>query len=74
MFYGTGGIKVDFMPVKISKLLWTQLWMAIWLQISMVKYFHDFCEFYYDHEIFCYNIFLTAVIVQDLTLQNHTKV
>ena len=33
---------------------------TVWLQISAVKYFRDFREFRYDHENFCYEIFLTA--------------
>ena len=33
---------------------------TVWLQISMVEYFRDFREFRYDHENFCYEIFLTA--------------
>ena len=35
-------------------------WYTVWLQISVVEYFRDFCEFGYDHENFCYKIFLTA--------------
>ena len=26
----------------------------------MVKYFHDFCEFHYNHKNFCHEIFLTV--------------
>ena len=33
---------------------------TVWLQISVVEYFRDFREFSYDHENFCYEIFLTA--------------
>ena len=33
---------------------------TVWLQISMIEYFRDFCEFGYDHENFCYETFLTA--------------
>ena len=39
-------------------------------RMALVEYFRDFCEFRYDHENFCYEIFLTLA---SSTLQNHEK-
>ena len=40
--------------------------VAIHLQISMIKYFHDFCKFYDIHILL-----FSLTIIQDLTLQNY---
>ena len=47
---------------------------TVWLQISVVEYFRDFREFCYDHENFCYEIFLTAAFSTALDTSKSQKI